>query len=270
MVTHDYTVRLEAFEGPLDLLLHLIRRAEVDITEISIARITEQYLAYLQQVDRIDVDVAGEFLVTAATLVEIKSRVLSPVEGGGPGGPGETSASQAAALAEAEADNPAAQLIRQLLAYKVYREAGERLERQREEWERRYPSGRAGFDAPDVTPDELDIEDLEVYDLLQAFRKIVETVQFDRLGAHEITDDETPIELHIEDLRDRLKGGVPEVGLPMVEVFRGRRRAEMVGLFLALLEMVRRRELRVQQDRTTDQIVLWPRPAEDRTEQSAG
>lgn len=281
MVTQEYTVRLETFEGPLDLLLHLIVRAELDVTEIAIARITDQYLAHLEAIDHIDVEKAGEFLVLAATLLEIKSRYVTPRPAGDASadsgdGPG-------ADAPELSTDDLATDLVRQLLQYKSYRDAGDALERRRDEWLRRYPAARAQADRQALADavrevEDADLDDLEVYDLVEAFSRILSTVQFDRLGDHAITDDETPIELHAADILDRL-AHIPDAapdgrGTSLRTIFEGRNRAEMVGLFLALLELCRQHRIRVRQDpgRTTDpgdDIVIHLRPEEDEAEPGA-
>src|SRR5262245_66327905 len=109
----DYQVALEAFRGPLDLLLYLIRRAEVDVHDIPIAQITDQYLAFLRQLDDIDIDVAGEFLVMAATLIEVKSRTLAPAKKGEDG----EAAGDDAATAGLDITDPRYELVQQLLTY---------------------------------------------------------------------------------------------------------------------------------------------------------
>lgn len=263
VLTEDYTVRLDQFEGPLDLLLYLIRRAELDISVISVGQIADQYLRYLERVHEVDVELAGEFLVLAATLIEIKSRVVMPVDGEGRGeDDGERRG--------AEEEDPGAVLVRQLLAYKKYRDAADRLEERRESWERCFPNGRAAFDRDaalrSAGEDGVDDEDLDLVDLIQAFRKIIETVQFDRLGDHEITYDDTPIAEHEADLMDRL--GRAEGGrLAFGEVFRGRSRAQMIGLFLAVLELVRQRAIAVRQEGLDGEIhVRLREPAQGEAE----
>lgn len=263
MSTIEYKVRLEQFEGPLDLLLHLIRRAELDVTAISIGSITDQYLEYLTHIDRVDVEAAGEFLVTAATLLEVKSRLVSPaLEGEG------AKAVAAAVEDDGDAGNPAADLIRQLLAYKAYRDAADALDARRSAWAKRYPASEAASDGAAMdafmsTVNDLDIEDLQVQDLVEAFQRIIETVSFERMGAHSVTYDDTPIELHAADILDRLvrerealaeSGGVPSMTLR--SVFSGRSRGEMIGLFLATLELVRQRKLRVVQDEASGEVGL--------------
>ncbi len=246
----EYRVRLEAFEGPLDLLLHLIRRAEVDIEDVPLARITDQYLSHLAQLDRIDIDLAGEFLVMAATLMEIKSRLINPPE--------EGSAGEREARDE-DAGDPRAELIRQLLEYKKYRDAADALEARREVWSRRVPVAPAKADQKALAEaiedaGAVEMDDLDLLTLVAAFERIAESVDFGRVGEHEVVDDDTPIELHAEDLLDRLQRE-GEVGgergarrLPLAAVFEGRTRSAMLGLFLALLELLKQQRAGATQE----------------------
>lgn len=234
----DYRVRLSSFEGPLDLLLFLIRRAEVDIQDIPIAEITDQYLAFLGGLDRIDIDLAGEFLIMAATLVEIKSRTLAPTpEGGEP---------DAAFPVDEAASDPRGDLIRQLLAYQRYRAAAERLERIRGDFAARHAARARAGDAEPAAADadevELELEDAHVADLLDAYERIVAAIDFTRLGEHAVEYDDTPISLHQDDLLDRL-ARLPERRQRFVELIRGRTRGETIGLFLATLELLRQRKI---------------------------
>ena len=211
-MSQPYRVRLEAFEGPMDLLLYLIRSHEVDIHNIPISTITDQYIGFLDDVDRIDIDVAGEFLVMASTLMEIKSRILAA----------ETERKD---QIEAEDDDtrssepttdPRAELVSQLLAYKKYRDAADALQQRQETWEQRYPVKAAGIDDDAVREavddmGELEMEDLDLSDLVEAFRQILSSVNFDRLGEHEVVSDDTPLEVHasniLEQLQHRSGGG---------------------------------------------------------------
>lgn len=264
----DYRVQLETFEGPLDLLLYLIRRAEIDITDIPIAALADQYMEYLSGIDRIDIELAGEFLVTAATLMEIKSRMLTPA------GPGAgRGALDELGSAGRDGEDPRADLVRQLLAYKKYRDAAEALDLRRREWEQRFPAGRAGTDDASLREavlaqsEDLELEDLSLLDLVEAFSNIVASVNFERLGEHTVTYDDTPIELHAEDILDRLKreaaGGSGPIEL--AAMCTGRTRSEAIGLFLATLELVRRRAVAVRQETPGGRIVIGLRPPEPDT-----
>lgn len=251
----DYRVRLASFEGPLDLLLFLVRRHEVDVNDIPIHTLTEQYLAFLRQIDEIDVDLAGEFLVMAATLVEIKSRTIAPRREGD--GSGEAPGSDADEPSRGhDALDPRAELVRQLIEYQKYRAAAEDLEQVRREHEARAVA--SGGAIPGLGSDEhapIDVEDAHVLDLLKAYERIVAAVDFSRLGEHRIEYDDTPISLYEADLVDQL-GRLPERRTTLIELFRGRRRSEMIGLFLALLELVRNQRVRVDQPRPEDPLRL--------------
>lgn len=257
-MSSEYKVRLEAFEGPLDLLLFLIRRAEVEIEQIPISTITEQYLSHLEDLDdrRIDIDTAGEFLVMAATLMEIKSRMIARQ--------GESSPESPVDLDDPDDADPRAELVRQLLEYKKYRDMADGLESRRNWWEKRFPASAAGVDDDRLREalgevDEVDLEDIELLDLIQAFARIVRSVDLTRIGAHEVVSDDTPIELHAEDLMDLVRRRADESGPPMTlhEVLIGRTRAEMVGLFLALLDLIRQQRVRVLQE--AEEFVIEPR-----------
>ncbi len=260
MSTGEPTIRLEHFEGPLDLLLHLIRRAEVEITRIPIASIADQYLEHLRGIERIDIDLAGDFLVMAATLMEIKSRMLSPTPGGSGGDMGEGEGSE-------DGEDPRSELIQQLLEYKRTRDAADALESLRARWMRQYPLGRAGVDRDALDEAggraaELEIEDLELYDLVEAFAKILQQVDFEKLGDHTVTaEEDVPLELHEEDILERLRAA-PETPdgskrIAFREIFRARTRLEIIGLFLATLELVKSGQVGVEhKEDATDGIFL--------------
>lgn len=256
MLTEDYRVRLELFQGPLDLLLFLIRKSEVDINDIPVAAITDQYMAFLGQLDRVDIDVAGEFLVMAATLMEIKSRMIAGIgrEKGGDAG------------AETDSTDPRADLVRQLLAFKQYRDASRSLQSRWEEWRKRYPAAAMHEAVESDAPAPLDLEDLEVIDLMQAFERVMAGINLDRLGDHQIVDDDTPIEVHAQDILERL-GGKSQNELAFSSLFTGRTRPEMIGLFLALLDLVRHRRVSLRQEATPAgrEIYLQPAPQDEAT-----
>lgn len=247
MSQNDWLVRLPVFQGPLDLLLFLVRRAEVDIHEIELHTLTDQYLEYVRRLSSVDIDLAGEFLVMAATLVEIKSRSLAPAtrpeEQGGEG-------------TAAPGEDPRAELIRQLLAYQKFRTAAELLEARRRDFaERAAARARPGAaEEPEEAPaEDFELEDLHLGDLYAAFERIAASIDLTRVGDHRVEYDDTPISLHQEDLVDRL-GRAETRRLVLTSVFEGRSHGERIGLFLALLELVRQGRVRVRQDDLDDQI----------------
>jgi len=159
--TESYTVRLDVFQGPLDLLLHLIKRAELDISVISIATITDQFMSHIERIDEVDIDTAGEFLLIASTLLEIKSRTVMPVEDDG--------TSRASRVDDESEDSAAVQLLSQLLEYKRFRDAADVLESRRDRWEMSFPAERVRFDKASLKEamedDSVELEDIELYDL---------------------------------------------------------------------------------------------------------
>jgi segregation and condensation protein A len=223
MTTH---VQLEIFEGPLDLLLHLIKKNELSITDIPIATITEQYLATLQLMESLNLDVAGEFLVMAATLIHIKSRTLLP--------PGEDE------IEEDEEEDSRAELIRRLLEYQRFKEAADALE-QREILTRdvfaRSAAATEEVESPGFT-------EISVFELFSALRRVLERLPQEQI--HEVTLDKITVREKMNFLLDtlRMKGKVIFEFL-----FEGvRTRVEVVVTFLAMLELVKVRAIRVFQE----------------------
>ena len=257
----DYRVELDSFFGPLDLLLYLVRRHEIDLHNIPIAKLTEQYLNYLQKLKEINIDLVGEFLVMAATLLEIKSQMLLPL----------TSSQEESSQTTTELLDPRHTLVQQLLQYKQFKDAAMALDDQRERWSGRFARQPGSIEPPNGSPAEpdgvirrdFDLEDMNVLDLTEAFSRILESVG-QRPSHHEIIADDTPIALHAEDLLDRLRREGP---ITLQSVFVGRtNRNELIGLFLAMLELVSQKSLRVYQDQIDDQIKLElkdPAPVQD-------
>ena len=250
-VQDDYQVRIDAFCGPLDLLLYLIRQAEVDVHEIPIAQITDQYLALLEEADDVDIEAAGEFLVMAATLMEIKSRTLmppeeqAPLEAEGAEGPVPTGA------------DPRLELVQQLLEYQKYRVSSEALQAGRETFQRQYPASPFLRDPPGAgeEPPALELEDAHPLDLHQAYERIIASIDFDRMGDHHVEIDDTPAAVYQEALLDRLRGAAGG-RLTLQDAFEEKTRVQRLGLFLAMLELVRLRLITVRQEDLTSEIAV--------------
>ena len=227
---NEYTVALDVYNGPLDLLLFLIRREEVDIHDIPIARITEQYVKYISLLQQLDPDSVSEFLVLAASLMEIKSRMLLPTPPPDEG--------------DEDIADPRMELVRQLLEYKKFKDAARYLEDSADLQAQKFP--RVPIVPPKPT-DELELDNLDIWDLFDAFNRLLEQTGQRRDAVHKVGVDDTPIALHAEDIVDSIEhaGGSQK----FEEIFLGRTKAEMIGLFLALLELIRNRRIRVSQDR---------------------
>lgn len=246
----EYLVRLESFQGPLDLLLFLIKRAEVDVHDIPIHQIADQYLEHLGQLHRIDIETAGEFLVMAATLVEIKARSLTPASAGeGGDGDGEGGG----LLDRLGAADPRLDLVRQLLAYQRFRTSSEALGELLESHRLRQPvrlaveAAEAEAAPPEEEEEGVELEDAHVLDLFESFRRIIAAVDLDRLGDHRVEVDDTPQALHQADLLDRLERA-PGRRISLQDAFAGARRIEMIGLFLAMLELARSERIAIRQE----------------------
>ncbi|KPK80736.1 MAG: hypothetical protein AMJ81_11480 [Phycisphaerae bacterium SM23_33] len=236
----EYRVNLEIYNGPLDLLLYLIRRDEIDIHDIPIARITEQYCDYVATLKQINPDLAGEFLVMAATLMEIKTRMLLPR----PEGEAEGE----------EAFDPRAELVRQLLEYKAFKDAADQLRLAAAEQSLRFPRRPAEQAAEKEAKD---LEEIQLWDLVEAFNSLMTAIGRSVREA-EIIYDDTPIELHAADIVDRLRR---EGDMTFRQIFTGRTsRTELVGLFLALLELALRRTVFLEQQQASGEIYVFLNP----------
>jgi segregation and condensation protein A len=221
-------ILLPLFEGPLDLLLYLIKRDKIDIHDIPIAPITRQYMEYLELMRQLNLDVAGEFMVMAATLIHIKSKMLVPIE------PTE-------AEGEEEAVDPREELVRRLLEFQRYKEAAGVLHQQAQ-------IRAAQWTRPDaVLPkfDDAGEEMLEagLYDLVSAFKELLERRK--TLLAHEVEAEGPPVEQRMEELLALLREGE---SLEFLELFASLdTKSAMIVTFLALLELIRLKRVRVYQ-----------------------
>ncbi|HZE89710.1 MAG TPA: segregation/condensation protein A [Verrucomicrobiae bacterium] len=235
----DVKVRLPAFEGPLDLLLHLIRSNEIDIYDIPIVEITRQYDGYLALMKELDLHVAGDYLVMAATLVHIKSRTLLPAPPAG---------------APIEED-PRAALVRQLVEYEKFKAAAESLrgfEDRRHDVYLRPGDPLAEFAGESLLA-------VSLFDLLGAFRTVLENARSAR--AIEIAREELSIAEKVEWLQAALSTGKPLVFQELLGSLQSR--AEMVVTFLALLELIRLGRVRAAQRHAAGEIWLLPRSPAD-------
>jgi len=232
-----YRVELEDFRGPLDLLVHLVRKHEVDVCEIPLARILRDYLEYLEVLQELNLNAIGEFLDLASILVEIKSREALPHGG-----------------EEEVPEEPRNDLVKHLLQYKQFRDAASILEERGREWQKRLP--RLSRDLPPRSRDlaEEPIQEVELWDLVSAFGRILR----DNVATQgtNIVYDDTPIEVHMNHISQLLN----EVGqLRLGELFRpGMHKSTLVGLFLAVLELVRHFGLQTEQSENFGEIVLYP------------
>ena len=250
----DYRVNLEIFAGPLDLLLYLVRKEEVDIYDIPIANITDQYIRYIELLKSLDIDLAGDFLVMAATLMQIKSAMLLPK-------------AEPDQLQDDDLSDPRRELIRQLLEYKKFKDAANLLNAAADEQKERFP--RPGTIVEKLKPDaepEIDIEQVSIWDLLEAFDTICKATG----TVSDISNikDDTPIDLYQIEILHRLQTEGP---MTFERIFESRtNRVVMIGLFLALLELIREKLAWVEQASDSSIYVrsLTEEPAEQAVQEA--
>lgn len=243
-MSQPYRVELDIFTGPLDLLLYLVRRNEVDIVDLPIALITKQFRDFLDVLQYIDLDLIGDFVVMASTLAEIKSRQVLPSQ----------EEELEAPIESEDGSNPKSDLIQQLLEYKKFKEASTALQEQAAEWQERYP--RLADERPVSSKDPATdrIKEVELWDLVSALGRVLKRKEVDTQS--KIRYDETPIHKYVEQIGDlvREKKVVEFTSLFGEEIIR----SKIIGMFLAVLELIRHHGFRAEQSEEHGEIVLQP------------
>ncbi|MEC7195611.1 MAG: ScpA family protein [Planctomycetota bacterium] len=255
MRQEDWQVRLPDFEGPFDLLLHLVRRGELDVSTMPLHEVADEYLEILAQLPEIDVEEAGEFLLVASLLVDLKVKRLE-AEFGRRSPEADADAPE---MPEVVPDDPAMQLTQALLRYQRVRDAAAELRDLG-----RAAAGRRPRQAPPHTPGSepgLDLEDAHVGDLVTALRALAERVDLRRVGDHVIEFDEVPMETLQSELIANLRRS-PEQVMPLQTTFADRPAPWRVGMFCATLELVRTQVVMVRQSHADDIIEVRLRPDE--------
>lgn len=232
-----FQVVLDAFNGPLDLLLNLVLKHEVDILEIPVSRIVEQYLDCAMALETLDVEGAGEFIVVAGTLLEIKSFHLLPTED---------------EVEEELDESPRQELVRQLLSYKKFCEQAGLLEERSRLWQRRYPRLSNELVPKSRNPAEEPIIEIELWDLVSAFGRIIREKA--PLIRHTIVQDEIPVTVFMQRVYNRLKR---EQKVEFSSLFQQTMvKSNLVGIFLAVLELVRHEYARIFQKELFGEIEI--------------
>jgi segregation and condensation protein A len=219
-----YQVRLVQFEGPLDLLLHLIRRDKINIYDIPISHITREYLAYIEIMQELELEVAGDFFVMAATLMRIKSQMLLPRHEG---------------LEEEETD-PRDELVRNLLEYRTFKEAAQHLAEKEEDRRKVFPRIVAPPPADEPEDEGLDVT---LFDLLEALQSVFKNIN--QQAIYRVVPDSVTVEQKIETIRTTLSRRSEVL---FTELFSGEfAKIEIIVTFLAILEMIKLGELIARQ-----------------------
>ena len=221
----DYTVALDTFHGPLDLLLHLVRKNEVDVLDIAVSKLADQFIEYMQVVRELNFELAGDFLVMAATLAELKSKSLIPR-------PDESD--------EEEGEDPRRELVRQLLEYRTFKDAAAALKSRADAH-----SVRVARVAPEepANPSTPAVRAVELWDLVAAFARLMRETQATR--ATSVVQDDTPQHVYETRVRERVRA---EGRVAFRDLFEPpHHRARLIGLFLAMLELVKVRAVWLEQ-----------------------
>ena len=233
----SYEVKLEVFEGPLDLLMHLIRKNEINIYDIPISLVTQQYLEYIDLMKDLNLEIAGEFLLMAATLTHIKSKMLLPRE--------------EKAGDDEEAEDPRAELLRKLLEYKSFKEVAEELGKREDTWRDIF------YNPPDKSmegEDEVFIE-VGLFELLEAFRDVLEQIPDKRYM--EIVPDELTVRGRMTAIIEKLDAAAAEGVTLLTLIEEGSTRRNIVVTFLALLELARLRLIKLLQVNSSETIRVY-------------
>lgn len=233
----DYKVKLEVFEGPLDLLLYLIKQDEIDIYDISLERITSQYLEYLQAFKELNIELAGEFIVMAANLIYLKSRSLLPLD-------------QQPPEEDAGEEDPRWELIRQLIEYKKFKEAATELHLRELQQERMFAREAA---SSSTLQEPLRLGEVGIFQLINAFQTVIKRIEA-RQELQEIFGERFSVSEKIDMILRRVGTGAP---LRFSDLF-GEvvSRVEVVVTFLALLELIRLRQVRAFQKSVFEEIEI--------------
>ncbi|MSR42896.1 MAG: chromosome segregation protein ScpA [Pedosphaera sp.] len=244
----EYKVKFEIFEGPLDLLLYLVKKEEVDIHQVNLTKIATQFIEYIELMREFDLEVAGEFLVMASTLVYIKSRELLPVE------------QQAVAEGEEEEEDPRWELIRRLVEYKKFKDAAVQLQERESAQEDIYPRlpGKPEFTSESRAPRAA----VSVFDLVNAVNVILK--RFTAQEARDVYEDKWTVGEKIESIRALVQ---TRAQVKFSDLFAAATsRGEVVVTFLAMLELIRLGQLVIEQPEPFAEIEIRPAPPESPAE----
>ncbi|MBA0948803.1 segregation/condensation protein A [Enterococcus gallinarum] len=242
----EINIKLDVFEGPLDLLLHLIQKLEIDVYDIPIAAITEQYMQYIHAMKSLELEVAGEYLVMAATLMAIKSQMLLP--------------KQEILIEENDPyeEDPRDMLVAQLLEYRKYKYAAEQLSEKAEERSLYFTKDPMDVDAYKEKSDELAANRFNTIDLFLAIHKMLEKKKSRKVLETKITPDESTIDEKMATIQLEMQQRNAKKGRRFDSFFTNYSKTEVVTTFMALLELMKKGYIRVEQEGNYESILLYP------------
>ncbi|MGP4041384.1 segregation/condensation protein A [Gracilibacillus sp. D59] len=234
-----YHVKLETFEGPLDLLLHLINKYEIDIYDIPVKEITAQYMAYIHTMQQLELDIASEYLVMAATLLEIKSKLLLP--------------NPTVEIEEEYEEDPREELMRRLIEYRKYKEAAEHLKEREVEQSQVHtrPPLQLGQEEPYQLPEGA----ANIYDMIEAIGKVLERQKWNRPMETSVQRQEIPIDQRMDEIMEKVNQ--LEQPISFYQLFPSKTRTYIVATFIALLELMKQKKINCKQEKQLDELMVY-------------
>ena len=241
LMDQAYQVKLDAFEGPLDLLLHLINQYEIDIYDIPVAEITEQYMHYIQTMKHLELNVASEYLVMAATLLAMKSQMLLPKQ-------------EITEEIDEYTEDPREELMKRLIEYRKYKDVAQDLQEKETE-------AMQTFTRPPVIFNDLEAKapivrgNISIYDMLGALNKMFERKQWNEPAESRITRMEIPIEQRMQEVLQVVKNS--KTGIAFDQLFTYKSRSHIVITFMALLELMKNNDIFCEQKKHFDALYVF-------------
>ncbi|TGB04479.1 segregation/condensation protein A [Halobacillus salinus] len=243
-MTKSYQVKVDGFEGPLDLLLHLIHRYEIDIYDIPVAQITDQYMEFIHTMQELELDLASEYLVMAATLLALKSQMLLP------------NPSMDDAEEEELEEDPREDLMKKLIEYRKYKQAAQELKEKEVEANRIYTRPVMEMEPREEEQPEIRQGEASVYDMIQAMSRLLERTKHETKQESRIQRDEIPIQVRMDEILQRVE--LRREGTSFTQLFEKRTRPHVVVTFIALLELMKTRSIICVQQDHFDELVVYP------------
>ncbi|MBM7552410.1 segregation/condensation protein A [Thalassobacillus pellis] len=239
----SYQVKVDAFEGPLDLLLHLINQYEIDIYDIPVADITEQYMAFIKTMQQLELDIASEYLVMAATLLAIKSQMLLP--------------NQPVDLEDEEEieDDPRDELMRRLIEYRRYKSAAGILKEKEEQADRIFTRPPSSMEEYMDTKPEIRPGEASIFDMIGAMEKLLQRKTWVEPKETTVQRDEIPIQTRMTEILDHISE--KEDGTKFNDLFPQRSKPHVVVTFMALLELMKGNEIYCVQEHHFDELIVY-------------
>lgn len=240
----SYQVKVEGFEGPLDLLLHLINRYEIDIYNIPVSQITDQYMHYIHTMQDLELDLASEYLVMAATLLAIKSQMLLPNQ----------HMEEDMEDGEFEED-PREDLMRRLIEYRKYKQAAEELKGKELDANRIYTRPPMNAEDWEDVKKEVRPGEASIYDMIQAMGKLMNRAKTEKPQEAKVRRDEIPIQMRMEEILGKID--VQTGGTPFNQLFEKKTRPHIVVTFMALLELMKSNDIVCVQQQHFDELIVF-------------